>query len=130
MQNEIKPMEQMVAERSEFGAKKYQVPNPDPTGPWGDGETAELFWFRDLSQDMREELADAEVYAQRLADRMAGEVVSGDVRCQVDILLSSYRWHVAVAYVQAALLGGLLEREIPELVTDWTEHWGQFSKRL
>ena len=126
----VKSLNEMVAERSEFGAKKYQVPNPDPSGPWGDGDTIELFWLRDLSQDMREELADAEVYAQRLERRVVAEAVSSSTRRRVDDLLVTYRYHVSQAFVRAAQLGELLEREAPMLTTDDVEYWGKFSRRL
>ena len=135
MHNEIKPLEQMVAERSEFGARKYQVPNPDPTGPWGDAKTVELFWFRDLPQDMREELADAEVYAQRLKVRLDAHVghslvLDERMKSLVRDLLTDCSERVAQAYMLAEAIGGLLREADGDLTTDRVEHWGPFSKRL
>lgn len=116
--------------RSEFGSQKYRIDSPGP-GPWGNDPTIELFWFRNLPEDMREELADAKVYADRLLIRVRREAdIPVSPRTELEGMLVEYEDALTEAYELTRKITAILETHAPDLLVDQMEMWGRHSPRL
>lgn len=121
----MQPIDQMVEERSTFGRAKYQVQDPDAP----EGTTVELFWFRNLPQDIREELADAGVYGNRLEERLAALDLPGWVQEMIKGHMTEMYAAVEAAFYEINMVELWLTRFAPDLVTDQEEYWAPFKPR-
>ena len=99
--------------------------NPDAP----QGGTIELFWFRNLPQDIREELADVMVYGDRLEERLVIPNLPGWVQEMVKGPLAEMYAATAAAFEEINLVELWLAQFAPDLVEDKEEHWGPFSHR-
>ncbi len=115
--------------RSDFGSQKYKIDSPGP-GPWGDDPTIELFWFRNLPEDMREELADAQVYGERFIIRERTADIPYPARVRLEGLVAEYTRTLFSAYELTKGMTTVLEEHAPDLLEDREEMWGRHSPRL
>ncbi len=125
----MKDLLEFAKARSDFGSQKYRIDSPGH-GPWGDDPTIELFWFRNLPEDMREELADAQVYSERLTVRVCATDMSDEARNEFKRQIEMYEYAISVAYRITHQITDVLETYAPDLLTDQEEMWGNHSPRL
>ena len=136
----FKNLKKFAQKRSEFGSQKYRIDNPayldgktpdaDNMPLWGNEPTIELFWFRNLPEDMREELADAQVYSERFIVRERVVDIPDPVRTRLEDLTAQYESALEFAYELTLMMSTVLEEHAPELLEDQEEMWGKFSPRL
>lgn len=136
----IKNLLTFAKARSIFGSQKYRIENPayadgkepdvDDMPPWGSDPTIELFWFRNLPEDMREELADAQVYSERLTIRTDTIDIPEVSRIELKDATKAYQDALTIAYLMTERITDVLEMHAPELLEDHEEMWGKHSPRL
>ena len=122
-------LKDLAVKRASLGAVKYAVDNPNPEGPWGEAPKVEQFWFRDLPQDLREELADAAVYLDKLLARASRDqrlvsdmhYIRSSVNEALDVLEDLYRFSLE--------LTGLFLLAAPELLEDRKDVLGEHFSR-
>ena len=117
-------------QRSAFGGKKYLIDNPDKEGPWGAADQVELFWFRHAAEDMREELADANVYSDKLRRQHWVVSLPSEVRDEIDECMADYQSLLKMAWDKTIEMDEILGKDAPELLKDKEWLWGKFSSRL
>ena len=116
---------ELAARRSEYGREKYQVDNPERPG-----ETVELFHYRNLVQDTKEELADAVVYPERLKVRAQASFQTNLGYLELLNRVGTFNGLVHQAFEELLEIEGLVRAEAPELLVDQEDKWGPFSRRL